>query len=226
MNIQVSRKSAVFSSYRSERVRGLFNVTEEDGSQFELDADLPIENDAWQVGIVVGSSGSGKSSIGDELVANTDFKLWNGGRWSKEKPIIDAMPDASFDQWTALLSTVGLGSVPSWLRPYGVLSNGERFRADCAALLMRGPQNAIVDEFTSVLDRQVACVGAGAFIKAWRKQESRRIVLLTCHEDVIPWMEPDWVFSTDDKQLYLGDHIRESVDPSQYPEVGRLVVQR
>lgn len=64
---------------------------------------------------------------------------------------------------TAALSAVGLGSVPSWLRPYSVLSNGERFRADMARLICEAPVKVVVDEFTSPLDRQVARFGALAF---------------------------------------------------------------
>ena len=45
--------------------------------------------------------------------------------WPADMPVIDAItPDGSFDDVTAALSSVGLGSVPTWLRPYSVLSNG------------------------------------------------------------------------------------------------------
>ena len=33
---------------------------------------------------------------------------------------------------TGMLSAVGLGDVPAWLRPFNVLSNGEKFRAGLA----------------------------------------------------------------------------------------------
>jgi ABC-type ATPase with predicted acetyltransferase domain len=58
--------------------------------------------------------------------------------------------------------------VPAWLRPYPVLSNGERFRAGLARLVCEQPGEAVVDEFTSVVDRQIARLGALAFAKAWR----------------------------------------------------------
>jgi ABC-type ATPase with predicted acetyltransferase domain len=46
-----------------------------------------------------------------------------------------------------------LNSVPSWYKPYQVLSNGEKFRADLARKLK---SNTVIDEFTSVVDRTVA----------------------------------------------------------------------
>ena len=53
----------------------------------------------------------------------------------------------------------------------------------------------MVDEWTSVIDRQIARVGSLAFAKAWRRG-SGRAVLLSCHRDVLPWLQPDWVFDT------------------------------
>ena len=62
------------------------------------------------------------------------------------------------------LTAVGLNSVPSWVRPYEVLSTGEKFRAD---LSRRLKDNAVIDEFTSVVDRNVAkscCVSISKYI--------------------------------------------------------------
>ena len=67
---------------------------------------------------------------------------------------------------TSALSAVGLGSVPSWLRPFSVLSNGEQFRAGLARLLLSDEKAVVLDEFTSVIDRQVARIASGAFQKA------------------------------------------------------------
>lgn len=90
---------------------------------------------------------------------------------------------------------MGLGSVPAWLRPFQVLSNGEQFRANLARLVCDAPGFAVVDEFSSVVDRQIAKVGAGAFSKAWRRTGGK-VVLLSCHYDILDWVQPDWIFDT------------------------------
>ena len=91
---------------------------------------------------------------------------------------------------------MGLGDVPAWLRPFKVLSNGEQFRAGLARLICEAPDKAIIDEFTSVVDRQIAKIGASAFAKAFRKNKGKQIILLSCHYDIIEWLQPDWVYDT------------------------------
>lgn len=191
MKIAVRHSCTDFDSYRAARVKSLFNV--ETGANFALDAELPLEGTDWQLGVVVGPSGSGKSSLG--------ARLWPGvapyaPEWPARKPIVDAIqPGGDFNTVTAALAAVGLGNVPTWLRPYRVLSNGEKFRADLARVVCEAPARVVLDEFSSVVDRQIAKIGAGAFAKAWRRTGGQA-VLLTCHYDVLDWLQPDWIFDT------------------------------
>src|SRR5690606_26174007 len=141
---------------------------------------------AWSIGVVAGPSGSGKSSVGRRLWRGQ--ALWGEPSWPSSKPIIDAIaPGGDFNEVSGALSAVGLGSVPAWLRPYRVLSNGERFRADLARIICEAPPRVVIDEFSSVVDRQIARIGAFAFQKAWRRTGGQA-VLLTCHYDVIDWI--------------------------------------
>lgn len=68
-------------------------------------------------------------------------------------------------------------------------------RAELARLICEAPERAVVDEFTSVVDRQIAKIGATAFAKAWRRTGGQ-VVLLSCHYDIIDWLAPDWIFDT------------------------------
>lgn len=192
MHIQIRNRCPHYTSYRAARVQSLFNA--ESGQAFDLDADLAIDDDDWQVGVIVGPSGSGKTSMGRQVLG--EDALWTGGDWPADQPIIDAInPGGDFDAVPAALSAVGLGSVPSWLRPYQVLSNGEKFRAELARIVAEEPARVVIDEFTSVVDRQIAKIGALAFQKAWRRTKGKA-VLLSCHYDVLDWLEPDWIFDT------------------------------
>lgn len=192
MKIDVRNRCSDYTSYRAARVKSLFNA--ETGANFDLSVDLPIDDDDWKLGLIVGPSGSGKTSMGRLLFGDAAFYRADG--WPDDAPIVDAIaPGGNFDAVTGALAAVGLGDVPTWLRPYGVLSNGEKFRADLARVISESPARVVFDEFTSVVDRQIAKFGALAFAKAW-KRTGGKAVLLSCHYDIIDWLEPDWVFDT------------------------------
>lgn len=191
MKIEVHNRCSDFNSYRAARVKSLFNA--ESGCDFDLAAELPIDDRDWKIGVIVGPSGSGKTSMGRRIFGQD--VIYNP-TWPSDKPIIDAIaPDGDFNAVTGALAAVGLGDVPAWLRPYSVLSNGEQFRANLARVISDEPAQVVIDEFTSVVDRQIAKFGALAFQKAWRRTAGQ-VVLLSCHYDIIDWVEPDWVFDT------------------------------
>ncbi|URM86102.1 ATP binding cassette-like protein [Gordonia phage BiggityBass] len=191
--VKVDNVSPPFNSYRANRVKSLFNATDEQATRFTIEADLPFDDPNWSIGVIAGPSGSGKTSLGSHA--------WGGEHiyapeWPTDRPIVDVIaPDGDFDAVTGALAQAGLGDVPAWLRTYGVLSMGQRFRADLARVIAEAPDRVVLDEFTSVVDRQIAKVGAGAFAKAWRRTGGQA-VLLTCHYDILDWVEPDWVYDT------------------------------
>lgn len=192
MKLAVRNSCAEFNSYRAARVKSLFNA--DSGAKFSLDAELDIDDGNWKLGVIVGPSGSGKSSLGRMVLG--EGAMYQADGWPADKPIVDAIAQGGdFDAVTGALAAVGLGTVPCWLRPYHALSNGERFRADLARIIAEAPAAVVIDEFTSVVDRQIAKFGALAFGKAWRRTGGR-CVLLSCHYDVIDWLEPDWVYDT------------------------------
>ena len=193
--IEVHNRCSDYESYRAARVKSLFNA--ESGCNFDLVAEVPADDPAWRIGVIVGPSGSGKSSIGR--------KFWPGvpiadlsANWPDDVPIVDAIaPDGDFNAVTAALAAVGLGDVPAWLRPFAVLSVGEKFRAGVARVIADPPRKIVIDEFTSALDRQIARFGALAFAKAWRRLPAgHQCLILTCHRDILDWVQPDWIFDT------------------------------
>lgn len=194
MKVIVNHKSKNFESFRAQKVKSLFNA--ENGHSWTHEADLPIEDKEWQIGLIVGPSGSGKTSLGKQIWPNVAIHdLYSG--WDINLPIVDNIaPQKSLNEVTAALSAVGLGDVPSWLRPHGILSNGEQYRAGLARLICDAPNKVVIDEFTSVVDRQIAKIGASAFAKSWRRTKAKQIVLLSCHYDIIEWLQPDWVYDT------------------------------
>ena len=212
MKIAIRNRTDVDRSYRAERARALYNVIESQGSEFDLDVDIPQigGDDEWRIGVVVGPSGSGKSSIGRTLIEG-GWIDWSAISWGPGAVVSECDDLASFEDVTAALASVGLGSVPAWLRPFHVLSNGEQFRASLARLVLRINGSYVVDEFTSVIDRRVARIGSAAFAKAWRRYGTGRVVFLTPHYDVLEWLQPDWVLDLHQTVDYVAVEEYEAV---------------
>ena len=193
MNHHIQVACEVRPSGRVTQVGALFDLLVEHQHHATWDVDLPLEDRPWQVGLVVGPSGSGKTQLArhvwpDQLARPVD--------WPTDRALVDCFPpDASIKDITGLLCAVGLGSTPTWVRPFHTLSNGEAFRASLARALADTDGLLVVDEFTSVVDRQVAKVASHALQKAVRRS-GRQVIAVTCHYDVLDWLQPDWVYDT------------------------------
>jgi hypothetical protein len=112
--------------------------------------------------------------------------------WDAKSVIDDFDATTGVEAITQACASVGFNTVPAWLRPFHVLSNGEQFRVDLARRLLELPSPIIVDEFTSVVDRQVAKIGSHAVAKMVRRS-GKQFVAVSCHDDIVDWLQPDWI---------------------------------
>lgn len=228
--VECQLESTIARTFRVEQVAGLFDVDVGEKSTLHVQAHLPgpcpglgeaDENDGfrgWQIGAIVGPSGSGKSQLarqayGQHLVERFD--------WPTDKAVVDGFDQAlGMDQITSTLTAVGFSEPPSWVLPYQALSTGQRMRCDLARALLDGggiPErgnsgHSVVafDEFTSVVDRQVGRFASAAVAKAIRKRRVpvERFVAVTCHHDVLDWLAPDWVLDMSDRRLTISPDAR------------------
>jgi ABC-type lipoprotein export system ATPase subunit len=188
--IDIIKSVDVSRSIRARQLESIFDVPAREKEISKWNGDLPIENKEWNIGLIVGHSGSGKSTIAKEIFKNNyEPKI----TW-KEKSVIDDFDSKlSIEEITKSCSSVGFNTIPSWLKPYSVLSTGEKFRVEIARRLLECKSPIVVDEFTSVIDRQVAKIGCHAIQKFIRKQ-GKQFVGVSCHYDIIDWLQPDWIF--------------------------------
>ncbi len=179
---------------RVQQLEGLFAVPPTLRTELVWNVRLPLDAKPWQIGLVVGPSGSGKSTVARHFWPE---ELARAYTWPTTRAVLDGFPAAlSIKDITALLSSVGFSDPPSWLRPFQVLSTGEQFRVTMARVLAESSGLAVVDEFTSVVDRTVAQIGSAALARTVR-QRGQQFIAVTCHEDVERWLTPDWVYRPD-----------------------------
>lgn len=177
-------------SFRVSAVASMFDVTLREKTRHEWTVNLPLDEKPWQIGLIVGPSGCGKSTIARELWPDAYIR---GYQWN-EQSILDNFPsDLESKQVVAALTSVGFSSPPDWVKPYHVLSTGQQMRCDLARALTEDGL-VVFDEFTSVVDRTVARIGSAALAKTVRKRPDKQFIAVTCHEDVIEWLAPDWTY--------------------------------
>jgi len=154
------------------------------------DMDIMMDDD-WNILLICGKSGSGKSTILNELGGITPIE------YDYSKAVISQFQEFSEKDVCDLLQSVGLSSVPTWLRKPQELSNGERARLDiCKAIYeaSRSGKNIILDEFTSVVNRSVAQSMSFA-LQRYVRQKGLKIIIASCHYDILQWLQPDYVFN-------------------------------
>lgn len=186
----IIRETTVNKTFRVSQISSMFDVPLQEKTRHEWDVHLPLDEKSWQIGLIVGPSGCGKSTIARELWPNNYIR---GYCWD-EQSILDNFPKSmESKQVVQALTSVGFSSPPDWVKPYSVLSTGQQMRSDLAQALC-ADELVVFDEFTSVVDRIVAKVGSAALAKAIRKQPKRQFIAVTCHEDVLEWLAPDWTY--------------------------------
>jgi len=194
---ELTLASPVATSFRATKAANSLDIDAEKKSVHHFKVKADIES-PYSIGLIVGASGSGKTTLAKHIYGEEAFKEM----LDPAKPVIEQFPESySYDDCAAMLCGVGLTSVPCWIRPAYTLSNGQRARAECALQMAREDSKIIViDEWTSVVDRTVAKVMSHCIQKHARKT-GKRIILLSCHYDVIEWLNPDWIIDAN-KQEY------------------------
>lgn len=194
---RVVLESPPSTTYRCQRAADSLDIDVAKKLRHELEITIDLDT-PWTLGVIFGASGSGKTTLARAMFGPeclTDVL-------DPTRPVIDQFPESwSYDECAAALTGVGLTSVPTWIRPAGTLSNGQRARADAALQLAR-TSLVVLDEWTSVVDRTVAKVMSHCVAKHARRSINRQLVLISCHADVLEWLNPDWVIDCNTRQVF------------------------
>jgi len=210
---ELTLKSDVFKTFRCIKAANSLDIDVEKKSIHHLKINADIESD-YKIGMIVGSSGSGKTTLAKHIFGDACFDL----KIDDNLSILDLLPkELSYEECANLLAGIGLTSVPCWIRPLKTLSNGQRARAEAVLLMIKNEKISIIDEWTSVVDRTVA-KSMSVCINKFSKKNNKRIILLSCHYDIIDWVDPDWIIDCN-KQEFID---RRSLSQSERKRTERL----
>ena len=186
----------------TDKIHEIFTIEKKEYLEFSPhyipEGKLPSD---FNIGLIVGSSGSGKSILLKEFMDTSDEITWD------DRAI--ASHFLSYKEAETRLLAAGLNSIPQWLLPYDKLSNGQKYRSDVARLIQ---DNIVFDEWTSVIDRNTAKSLSTSIQKYIRKEDLRGVIFACPHHDIIDYLRADWIYFTDTMTLEInGDFYNQEV---------------
>lgn len=205
----VKLESPIHPGYYCKRAADSLDIDVAKKSIHQLSISADLET-PYNIGLIIGASGSGKTTLAKKIFGEDCFKTI----LNDQLPIIEQFPeDYDYEKRSRILCGVGLTQVPCWIRPVYTLSNGQRARAE-SALLMCQNELTVIDEWTSTVDRTVAKVMSHCIQKHARNSE-KRIILLSCHYDVVEWVNPDWIIDCNKSEYIDRRLLRQSFTRSE-----------
>lgn len=200
--MKIELKHKILNDEYTNYVYEAFDIQNRDESNVIIENNIKLTFD-WNIGVIYGGSGTGKS------ILLKNFGEIKNYTFDDQKSLISNFTFCTPEEATQLLSAMGLSSVPCWLRPYHTLSNGEQYRANLAYAVGIAKNNEIIliDEYTSVVDRDVAKAMSNALQKYIRKT-NKKIILASCHFDIMEWLNPCWIYSPNKRRIERSECLR------------------
>jgi energy-coupling factor transporter ATP-binding protein EcfA2 len=197
--INFKLESEVFTNFRCQVAANSLDIDVKKKSIHKLEIEnINIPNE-WNVGLIYGASGSGKTTLAKHLFGQDIFQTM----LNESEPILNQLPkEYTYEHCAELLNGIGLNSVPCWIRPVKTLSNGQKARAEAVLLMTTEKEIILIDEWTSVVDRTVA-KAMSICISKYAKKQNKKLILLSCHYDIIEWLKPDWLIDCNKQQFEL-----------------------
>lgn len=140
---------------------------------------------------LTGMSGSGKTSMLNYFKKEYNFTEPNVG-FDSDKPIIDTLGKDT-EEALFLLNLVGLGEAFLYIKPFKVLSDGQKYRYKIAKIIESDQKVWCIDEFCSFLDRTTAKIVSYNTQKIARKM-GVKLIVATAHNDLQDYLQADYVF--------------------------------
>lgn len=193
-NYELTLKAEVSNSFHAQKARGSVDLSDDTKTWHKIKIASVDMDTPWNIGVIVGASGSGKTTLAKHIFGEFDFYKPDGA-----KAVIDQFPESmTYDDRANQLNAIGLSQVPCWIKPVGILSNGQQERAK-VALALANDKAFVFDEWTSVVDRNVAAAMSHT-VQKFARRNSKKIVLISCHYDVLDWLDPDWVIDCNEQK--------------------------
>ncbi len=177
-----------------------------------LFSDLDIEASAGNIIFISGVSGSGKSLLLKAIDPNfgspnvkisrktNDKNSEYSVGWLRQLPNDIPLIEYFSEKWgiekaLKALNQVGLAEAFVYIKPYDLLSRGQRYRARLAELVIRDDQVWLIDEFCADLDPLTAKIVAHSLRKLVIHQQRIAFIAAANHSHFLDALRPTRVIS-------------------------------
>lgn len=224
VSFNIIKKTKINESFRTKKVQSDFDYLKQETEN--IFTGTIVTPKKWNIGCIIGASGTGKSTIAKEKF---DKYYIRNFEYDSNSVLDNMNKDCTIEQITKMFYRVGFSSVPEWFKPYHLLSTGQKMRVDVARALLQSDK-VVYDEFTSVVDRTVAqnlCIALSKYLK----QSNKQFIAVSCHKDIVKYLQPDWIFDTDIMQMVFqkapdqNKHLRsENVKRKNGANLGTIII--
>jgi ABC-type lipoprotein export system ATPase subunit len=193
---EVNLKSKIFNNYRCKRACDSLDIDIKKKSEhnFKIECDLKTD---FNIGLIYGNSGSGKTTLAKKIYGDNIFEI----KLNENDCIMNQLNEnLTYEECAQMLNGIGLNSVPCWVKPINTLSNGQKARAEAVFLMQKSNDIILIDEWTSVVDRTIAKV-MSLCLNKFAKKNNKKIIVLSCHADIIEWLNPDWIIDCNKQEF-------------------------
>lgn len=161
--------------------------------EFVIYDNLEVSVEDGDVVYITGQSGSGKSLLLKELIAQMRAEDKNVVDLNEieleDKPVIDQVGKDTTEA-SKYLARAGISDAYIYLRKPSELSDGQRYRLKLAKVMESGADVWVADEFGAVLDRETAKIIAFNCQKVARA-EGKTLMVATTHTDLAEELAPN-----------------------------------
>ncbi|MDH5462345.1 MAG: ATP-binding cassette domain-containing protein, partial [Candidatus Bathyarchaeota archaeon] len=188
--IDIRYKAKTEITPRTIGVAEAFGLGVDNHKEHVIYDDVTIKISPRDIVYLTGDSGSGKSVLLRALEKDLKGEAVNveSIQPDPDQPIVETV-GRDLDEALGLLSRVGLNDAYLFLRRYGQLSDGQKYRYRIAKLIESGKQWWILDEFAATLDRDTAKIVAFNLQKQARRT-GKAVVAATTHTDLFEDLAP------------------------------------
>src|SRR5437879_2162932 len=109
-SITIIREAEVARTPRVLQMEGMFDVPPSARSVVRWEADLPLHEKPWNIGLIVGASGSGQTTVAREVIGERVVPAV-GFEWPQDRSVLHGFPpDMPIKQVVGYLTSVGFSS--------------------------------------------------------------------------------------------------------------------